>query len=116
MHNNVNINYFDDSFVTKTEINDLIRASLTPEVFVEWNSRMLASFNVNVLFNSNAKYYVSAGTYHAGLVDVFSPDIFYTENSASGIFLKDWVNRLVINDKRYPLINLMCSGTCGAPF
>ncbi len=90
--------------------------NLTPEVFVEWNSRMLASFNVNVLFNSNAKYYVSAGTYHAGLVDVFAPDIFYTENSASGIFLKDWVNRLVINDKRYPLINLMCSGTCGAPF
>ncbi len=90
--------------------------NLTPEVFVEWNLRMLASFNVNVLFNSNAKYYVSAGTYHAGLVDVFAPDIFYTENSASGIFLKDWVNRLVINDKRYPLINLMCSGTCGAPF
>lgn len=89
--------------------------NIAPETFIEWNLRMLAAFNANVLINSNAKYYVSAGTYHAGLVDVFVPDIFYTENSASGIFLKDWVKRLVDDDKKRPLVNLMCSGTCGAP-
>lgn len=90
--------------------------NLSPEIFVEWNLRMLSSFKVNVLFNSNAKHYISSGTYHIALLDVFVPGIFYTENSAGGIFLKDWVNRLVTDDKKYHLINLMCSGTCGAPF
>jgi len=31
-HNNANISYFADSFVTKTEIYDLIRASLMDEL------------------------------------------------------------------------------------
>lgn len=90
--------------------------NLTPEIFVEWNFRMLTTFNINAIINSNSKYYISAGTYHMGLLDVFAPGAFYTENSASGIFLKDWVNRLAVNDRWYPLINLKCSGTCGAPF
>lgn len=90
--------------------------NIAPETFIEWNLRMQASFGVNASINSNAKHYVSAGTYHAGLVDVFVPDIFYTEDSAGGVYLKDWVKRLVDDDKKRPLINLMCSGTCGAPF
>ena len=90
--------------------------NLTPVTAVEWSLRMLTAFNVNALLNSNSKYYISAGTYHVGLVDVFAPGVFYTEKSAGGIYLKDWVNWLITQDRKYPLINLMCSGTCEAPF
>ncbi len=90
--------------------------NLTPVTAVEWSLRMLTTLHANALINSNSKYYISAGTYHVGLVDVFAPGVFYTEKSAGGIYLKDWVNRLVTDDRKYPLINLMCSGTCGAPF
>jgi hypothetical protein len=34
-HNNANISYFADSFVTKTEIYDLIRASLSDLLICE---------------------------------------------------------------------------------
>lgn len=86
-----------------------------PVTTVEWHLRMLATLNANALINNNSKYYISAGTYHIGLLDAFAPGVFYTEKSAGDIYLKDWVNRLVANDKKYPLVNLMCSGTCGAP-
>ncbi len=90
--------------------------NLPPATAVEWNLRMLATLNTNVLFNPNAKYYIGAGTYHVALLDVFVPGIFYSEKSAGNIYLKDWVNRLITDDKKHPLINLMCSGFCGAPF
>lgn len=90
--------------------------NLTPQIFIEWNSRMLTTLNINAINNGNSKYYISAGAYHMGLLDVFAPGAFYTENSASGVFLKDWVRRLVDDDKKRPLVNLMCSGDCGAPF
>lgn len=89
--------------------------NLTPATAVEWNLRMLATLNANSLLNLNAKYYIAAGTGHVTLLDVFTPSIFYTEKSAGGIYLKDWVNRLLTDDKKKPLVNLMCSGLCGAP-
>lgn len=89
--------------------------NVRPVTVVEWNLRMLTTLNANALINNNSKYYISAGTYHVGLLDAFAPGVFYTEKSAGGIYLKDWVNRLVANDKKYPLVNLMCSGTCGIP-
>lgn len=63
----------------------------------------------------NAKYYIAAGTEHVTLLDVFAPGIFYAEKSAGGIYLKNWVNRLINENKKEPLVNLMCSGLCGAP-
>lgn len=88
--------------------------NVTPVTAVEWNLRMLATLNANALLNGNAKYYIGAGTNHVELLDAFTANIFYTEKSAGGVYLKDWVNRLVGNNTP-PLVNLMCSGTCGAP-
>lgn len=88
--------------------------NITPVTAVEWNLRTLATLNANALLNGNAKYYIGAGTSHVELLDAFTENVFYTEKSAGGIYLKDWVNRLIGNNTS-PLVNLMCSGTCGAP-
>jgi len=39
---------------------------------------------------------------------------FFDERSAQGVFLADWVKRLLKDDKK--LRNLHCDGDCGAPF
>lgn len=80
----------------------------------EWHVRMRYTLDVMAL-SKNFNYYIGAGIFHAGLIDVFRPGYFYEEDSAQGVFLTDWVKRLNTDDKKSELENLICSDDCGAP-
>ncbi len=81
--------------------------------WLEWYVRTRITLGVTS-FKKNVGYYLGAGTDHAALIDVFRPNYFYEESSAQGVYLTDWVTRLLKHDKK--LRSFRCDGDCGAPF
>jgi len=98
-------------------VNPLEWSSIAPATWLEWHARMRNTFDV-VSLNRNVNYYIGAGLFHAGLIDLFKPVAghFYLENSAENIFLADWVEHLNMIGRNQKLPSLICDGDCGAPF
>lgn len=88
-------------------------SNILPQTWLEWHARIRNTLNVTAR-EKNAGFYLGAGTDHAALIDVFRPNHFYEERSAQGVYLTDWVKRLLDDDKK--LRSLSCSDNCGAPF
>ncbi|MEY3122862.1 MAG: hypothetical protein RI993_1687 [Pseudomonadota bacterium] len=94
-------------------VNPLDWANIPLQTWLSWHTRMRNTLEVTAR-KKNVGFYLGAGTDHAALIDVFRPNYFFDEHSAQGVFLTDWVKRLLKDDKK--LRNLRCDGDCGAPF
>lgn len=94
-------------------VNPLEWNNILPQTWLEWHARMRHTLGVTAR-EKNVGFYLGTDTDHAALIDVFRPNHFYEERSAQGVYLTDWVKRLLDDDKK--LRSLSCSGNCGAPF
>lgn len=94
-------------------VNPVEWSNILPQTWLEWHARMRHTLNVTAR-KKNVGFYLGAGTDHAALADVFRLNYFYEERSAQGVYLTDWVKRLLDDDKK--LRSLSCGRNCGAPF
>ncbi|MXS86269.1 hypothetical protein ABO04_10255 [Nitrosomonas sp. HPC101] len=91
-------------------------SKVSPAVWQEWHRKMRESLRTMAL-NKNIHYYIGAGMFHMGLVDMFKPipGYFYQEHSAGNTFLADWVAHLNTNGRNQSLPSLICEGDCAPP-
>ncbi len=57
----------------------------------EWSIRARTDMNLVAFQTWNYRYYIAAGTDHT----IIGSDKFYTENSAEGVFFRDWVDDMI---------------------
>jgi hypothetical protein len=57
---------------------------------LEWNAKARTYMHINA-FAPNYRFYIAAGTDHT----IMNDDRFYTENSAQGVFFRDWTDDMV---------------------
>lgn len=81
---------------------------------LDWHGQMIDSLSEANL--SNYRHYLGAGMAHTILTNLFDTDRFYTENSANGLFFKDWVKYFIFDKNIERWKNVACSGDCDRPF
>jgi hypothetical protein len=77
--------------------------------FLEWNGRMVTSYEELAAGLANYQYYIADGTEHTVLTDEFATETslhpFYTQQSADGIKFRKWLYRFAM-ERRFHAHNV----------
>lgn len=83
-------------------------------IFLGWHEQITSG--LQGITAPNYRHYLGAGTVHTVLTNLFSTNAFYTENSANGLYFRDWMKHFVFDKNQKHWKNVSCSGDCGRPF